>query len=301
MNRVKTRKPQAGMIESTSFGAHVANIILGLIIFLIAFCSVVPMWHVVMSSISGGKALFAHEGLVLMPIGEVNWGGYALVLQDTSIIRSYAVTVFYVVATVGCGLVLNVLGGYVMCRPSKLRGPFMAILMFSIMFNGGLIPSYIVNQHLGLVGNPLAVILPGCTNAMYIVMMMNAFLQIPKETIEAAEMDGAGHISLMFRVMLPQAKGMALVTSVNTAIAAWNDWFGASIYLPRQKKWWPLQLIIKDLVARNQDFLNFANPDYNRYLIQYAVIVIATLPVLLLLPLFIKKLEDNMVIGAVKG
>lgn len=105
----------------------------------------------------------------------------------------------------------------------------------------------------------------------------------------------------MFRVMLPQAKGLVLVTVVNTALGAWNDWFSASIYLPRQRDLWPLQLVIKDLVARNQDFLNYANPDYNRYLIQYVVIVIATLPVLLLLPFFIKKLEDNMVLGAVKG
>ncbi|MGN0998441.1 MAG: carbohydrate ABC transporter permease [Faecousia sp.] len=301
MKKVKMKKAASGMIESTSFGSHLANVILFLIIFLIAFCSVVPMWHVLMSSLSDGRALFGYEGLVLTPVGEINWGGYELVFKDNSIIRSYAVTIFYVVATVGCGLVLNVLGGYVLCRPSKLRGPFLAIMMFSIMFNGGLIPTYIINQHLGLVGNPLAVILPGCTNAMYVVMMMNAFLQIPHETVEAAQIDGAGHISLMFRVMLPQAKGMALVTCVNTAIMAWNDWFSASIYLPRQKDWWPLQLVIKDLVARNQDFLNYANPDYNRYLIQYAVIVIATLPILCLLPFFIKKLEENMVLGAVKG
>lgn len=297
----KTRKPHSGMVESTSFGAHVANIFLGLVIFLVAFCSVVPMWHVLMSSFSDGRSLFASEGLVLWPAGGFSLGGYELMFQDGTILRSYLVTIIYVVATAAVGLVLNVMGGYVLSQPSKMRGLLMGITMFSVMFSGGLIPTYMVNEKLGLVGSPLAVIIPGCTNAMFIIMVMNAYLQVPKETVEAARIDGAGHLSVMFQVMLPQAKGMVLVTVVNTALGAWNDWFSASIYLPRQRDLWPLQLVIKDLVARNQDFLNYANPDYNRYLIQYVVIVIATLPVLLLLPFFIKKLEDNMVLGAVKG
>lgn len=295
------RKPHSGMVEATSPGSHVANVVLGIIIFLVAFCSVVPMWHVLMSSLSDGRSLFASEGLILLPEGGFNLDGYALMLKDSAILRSYVVTILYVAATALVGLVINVLGGYVLSQPSKLRGLFMALMMLSIMFSGGLIPTYMVVEKLGLVGSPLAVILPGCTNAMFVVMLMNAYLQVPKETVEAARIDGAGHLSVMFQVMLPQAKGMALVTMVNTALSAWNDWFSASIYLPRQRELWPLQLVIKDLVARNQDFLNYANPDYNRYLIQYVVIVIATLPILLLLPFFIKKLEDNMVLGAVKG
>lgn len=295
------KKYHTGMVEATSPGAHIANVALGIVIFLVAFCSVVPMWHVLMSSFSDGRSLFANEGLLLLPAGDFNLGGYALMLKDSAILRSYLVTILYVVATALCGLVLNVLGGYVLSQPSKLRGLFMGLMMFSIMFSGGLIPTYMVVEKLGLVGSPLAVILPGCTNAMFVVMLMNAYLQVPKETVEAARIDGAGHLSVMFQIMLPQAKGMALVTMVNTALAAWNDWFSASIYLPRERDLWPLQLVIKDLVARNADFLNYANPDYNRYLIQYVVIVIATLPILILLPFFIKKLEENMVLGAVKG
>jgi len=295
------KKPRSGMVEETTFGDHVGNVILGLIIFLVAFCSVVPMWHVLMSSISNGKALFAHSGLVLTPIGGIDLGGFKLLFKDSTIIRAYGVTIFYVVSISLLGLVMNVLGGYVLSQPSKLRPFLIVIMMFSMMFSGGLIPSYMVNRALGLVGSPLAVILPGCTNAMFIIMMMNSYLQVPQATVEAARIDGAGHLSVMFRVMLPQAKGMALVVLIQTALGAWNDWYGASIYLARAKAWWPLQLVIKDLTERNQDFLQFANPDYNRYLIQYVAIIIATLPIILLLPFFIKKLEENMLAGAVKG
>lgn len=298
MKKIKTR---SGMVEATSFGAHAANLILGLVIAFVAFCSVVPMWHVLMSAFSDGRSLFAHEGLVLLPVGKVTLDGFKLVFSDNSIIRSYGVTILYVAGTAVLGLVMNVMGGYVLSQPSKLRGLLIGIMLFATMFSGGLIPSYMVNMRLGLVGNPLSVIIPGCTNAMFIIMMMNAYLQVPQATVEAARIDGANHMQVMFQVMLPQARGMALVTMVNTAIGAWNDWFTASIYLARQRDLWPLQLVIKDLVARNQDFLNVPNPDYSRYLIQYVAIVVATIPVLVILPAFIKKLEENMVVGAVKG
>lgn len=298
---VKNKKAREGMVESSSLGGHIANIILGVILVAIAFCSVVPMWHVLMASLSDGRALFAKEGLVLFPVGGFNLDGYKMVFQDSGILRSYVVTIFYVAATAGLGLVLNVMGGYVLSQSSRLKPFFIAVLMFAMMFNGGLIPTYMVINGLGMVGTPWAVIIPGCTNAMFIIMAMNAFLQVPQATVEAARIDGAGHFNLMFQVMFPQAKGIILVTVINSALGAWNAWFEASIYLPRQRDWWPLQLVIRDLTAKNQDFLNYANPDYNRYLIQYVVIVIATLPVLITFPFFQKKLEENMVVGAVKG
>lgn len=298
---LKIKKAKEGMVESTSAGGHVANVVLGVILLLVAFSSIVPMWHVLMASLSVGRDMFAHEGLALLPAGGLNLDGYKLVFQDASILRSYAVTIFYVVATAGLGLVMNVMGGYVLSQSSKLKPIFIAILMFAMMFNGGLIPTYMVIRNLGMVGTPLAVIIPGCTNAMFIIMSMNAFMQVPQATVEAARIDGAGHFDLMFNVMLPQAKGLIMVTVINSALGAWNAWFEASIYLPRQEKWWPLQLMIRKLTSQNQDFLNYANPDYNRYLIQYVVIVIATLPVLITFPFFQKKLEENMVVGAVKG
>lgn len=298
---MKKLKRKEGMVENTSIGSHVVNVILGLVLAAVAFCCVVPMWHVLMSSLSDGKALFAHSGLVLWPVGGFNLEAYKIVLKDNSVLRSYIVTIFYVVASSLAGLVLNVLAGYVLSRQSKLKGALMMLVLVSIMFNGGLIPTYMVVRGLGLTGTPLAIILPGCTNAMFMVTVMNGFLQVPVETVEAAQIDGAGHFQMMFRVMMPQARGLVLVTMINTALMAWNAWFEASIYVPRTKEWWPLQLVIRDFISRNQDFLNYANPDYNRYLVQYAVIVLATIPILLLMPFFIKKLEENMVIGAVKG
>ena len=301
VKRLRKPKSDTGMVENTGFGAHIINAILGLLLLAVAFACLVPMWHVLMSSFSNGQALLAHSGVVLFPVGKATVGGYSLLFKDATVLRSYLVTILYVVGTASVGLVLNVLAGFVLSRPSKLKGVMTMLVLISTMFNGGLIPTYMVVRYLGLTGTPLAIILPSATNAIFMIMVMNSFLSVPQATVEAATMDGAGHLTLMFRVMLPQARGLVLVTVIQTALATWNSWFEASIYLPNTKNWWPLQLVIKDFVSRNQDFLNYANPDYNRYLVQYAVIIIATVPVLLILPFIIRKLEENMVMGAVKG
>lgn len=144
-------------------------------------------------------------------------------------------------------------------------------------------------------------IIPGATNAMFMLLVMNSFANVDKSYVEAAQIDGAGHFATMFQVILPQAKGMVMVTAINSAIMKWNSWFEASIYVPNNREYWPLQLWVKELTGQSQNFLQAANPDYNRYLIQYVAIVIATVPILVCFPFFIKRLEKGMVIGGVKG
>ena len=143
--------------------------------------------------------------------------------------------------------------------------------------------------------------LPHCTNAAFMVMASKGFASVPEETVEAARADGAGELRIVFQIMLPQCFSFLLISMVNSAIIAYNAWFAASIYVPTDKTRWPLQLWIRELIALNADFMNYSNPDYNRYLVQYAVIILATLPLILCFPFFIRKLEKGMAQGAVKG
>ncbi len=301
IRRIRSKKPRSGMIESKSFGSYLADGILIVILSIVAFCCVVPLWHCLMASISDGETLFRTEGLVALPVGGATLDGYRKTLRDSSVIRAYMNTLIYVAGNVGFGFILNMLGGYVLSRKTKIKSQMMLFVLLTMLFSGGTIPLYMVVRSLGMVGTRWALILPHCTNGAFLVMMVKAFDSVPEETVEAAKMDGAGHFTIMFRVMMPQCFGFALVTMVNSAIIAWNAWFSASIYVPTDKTRWPLQLWIRDLVASNQDFLNWTNPDYSRYLISYCVIIIATLPILLMFPLFIKRLEKGMAQGAVKG
>jgi putative aldouronate transport system permease protein len=295
------RKNHSGMVEEISPLSIMVDILFIIILLLVAFASVIPLWHVLMASLSDGQLLFAHSGLVTLPIGKLNLAGFKLVLQNNSILLGYINSIIYVVGNVAFGFVLNVIGGYVLSRKTKLRSALRLFVVFTILFSGGVVPLYMVVRSLGMVGTRWSLIIPHCTNAAFMVMMIKAFENVPEETLEAARMDGAGDLRIMFQIALPQCFNFALVTMVNTGIIAWNAWFSASIYVPTNKDRWPVQLWIRDLVAVNQDFLNWTNPDYSRYLVQYSVVVLATFPLLMMFPLFIRRLEKGMALGAVKG
>lgn len=301
MKSKSTVVTRSGMIEAHSPFEKVIDVILIVIMSIVAFVCVVPLWHVLVSSISDGKSLMQHEGLVVLPVGGVSFKGFALTLRDSSIMMGYLNTILYVVGNVAFGTVVNVLGGYVLSRKTKLKSPLTALVVFTMIFSGGTVPLYMVCKQLGMVGTRWALILPHCTNASFIIMSVKAFESVPSSTVEAARIDGAGHLRVIFQIMLPQCFSYILVCIVNTAIIAWNAWLSAAIYIPSDKTKWPLQLWIRELVANNAEFMNWSNPDYSRYLVQYCVIAIATIPLIMCFPLFIKRLEKGMAQGAEKG
>jgi len=295
MSKLKT-----GAAIDKGLANNLANVIIGILLLGVAFVSVIPMWHVLMASLSDGKRLLAHEGLLWLPEGEANLGGYKIMFADLSILKGYLNTIIYVVGVTGFAVFFNTLGGYVLSRETRMKGILTIFVTFTMLFSGGLIPSYMVIRSLGWVGTRWALLIPGCTNAFFLVMLMNAFRNVPASTVESARIDGAGHIRVMFQIILPQAKSMLTVVIIQTVVMQWNSWFPASIYIPNKRDLWPLQLWIKQLVADNANILQAANPDYNRWLIQYVVIVAATLPILVAFPFFQKRLEAGMLIGGVK-
>lgn len=293
-------KMRDGMVDKPSALGVAADVLILLFTLACMFACVIPVWHTLMCSFSDGMALMSAEGVRWKWIGDFNLGGYRYMFADASIVRGYLNTLLYVLGNVGLGLVVNVLGGYALSQPSRLQKPLTLFLLMTMMFSGGIVPTYMVVRTLGMTNTIWSLIVPCCTNAMFVVLMTNAFRMVPESTVEAARIDGAGHLTLMFRVMLPQAMGLGMVCVINTAILSWNAWFEASIYVTGSPELWPLQLWVKQLVANNQEFLNFTNPDYDRYLIQYAVIIGATMPILLAMPFFQKRLQKGTLMGAVK-
>ena len=289
------------MVETPTAGDHVVDVIVVLLCGLVAFCSVIPMWHVLMSSISDGKALLAHNGLVVLPIGEINFDGYAHIFKNAGIVSGYMNAIIYTVSATALGFFMAVITGYALSRQTKMKPYITAMIMFTMLFGGGMVPTYMVIKALGWVGTRWALIIPGCTNAMFMVMMMNAFNSVPREMYEAARIDGAGHFRTMTQIMLPQAMNLGSVIILNSVVGQWNSWLQASIYVPNKKNLWPLQLWVKQITADNDSFLNTSNPDYSRYLIRFAVVIAASLPIIILFPFFQDKLEKGVIAGGVKG
>ncbi len=301
LKKKKRRFGDGSMVETPTAGDRVVDVIVYTVCALVALASVVPMWHVFMSSLSDGKTLLAHEGLVLLPVGKFNLDGYKLIFENNGIMQGFFNSIIYTVGTTVCGFLLATVTGYALSRRTKMKPIVTAIIMFTMLFGGGMVPTYMVIRALGWVGTRWALIIPGCTNAMYMIMMMNAFNSVPREMYEAATIDGAGHIRTLFNVALPQAMNLGYVIILNTVVGAWNSWLPASIYVSNKKSLWPLQLWIQQITADNQNFLNTSNPDYSRYLIQFCVIVVATLPIVVAFPFFQDKLEKGVLAGGIKG
>jgi putative aldouronate transport system permease protein len=254
-----------------------------------------------MSSFSDGKTLLAHKGLVFWPVGQANAEGYRLIFRNNSILQGYFNTIVYTISFTFFGFMLSAVTGYALSRDTKLKKPMTMALMLTMLFSGGMVPGYMVLRSLGMVGTIWALVLPGCTNSMFCIMMMNAFNAIPKEMYEASHIDGAGHLTTLFEITLPQAMNMGSVIILNLVISQWNSWMQASIYVPNKKALWPLQLVIRQLTSENANFLNSSNPDYSRYLIQFAVIIAAIAPIIIMFPFFQDKMEKGMIQGGVKG
>ena len=174
-------------------------------------------------------------------------------------------------------------------------------LFVTMLFSGGIVPTYMVMNTLGLTGSRLSIILLEATQTFYLIFAAKAFAAVLLSTVEAARIDGAGHLRVMFQIMLPQAKGMFFITLLNTFVGAWNSWYNASIYVPSDKTKWPIQLFINEMTSANVNFLETATPNYSRYLIQFAVIVVATLPIMVAMPFFQDKIEAGQLQGGVKG
>lgn len=298
--KIKTKYRNGGMVEKNSVGGIIADIIIWAVLLFVAFICLIPLWYSLVASVSDGLTLYRTDGMIWWPVGEWNLDGYKHIFANSNILIGYRNTIFYMVSATLVGFVLNVIGGYIMSRKTRYRAVMILFVMFTMMFNGGLIPTYIVMGKYGLINNPLAIILPTSTNSFFMIMMMNGFGSVPESTVEAAELDGAGHLRIMFQVSLPQCMSIATVILLYSVVAQWNSWFQAYVYLSSATEWWPLQLFVNRMIGENTNFMLGGSIDYSRYLIQYGLAVIATVPILIVFPFFQKYIEKGAVLGGVK-
>lgn len=277
-------------------------------IFLIGLCIIfiLPVWHVAMGSISDPLKIASTSGLLLKPAGQATLGGYKLVFANNAIIKAYGNTLIYVVAATSIGLCLNILAAYVMSRKNLMFGKqFALFIVFTMIFNGGLIPTFIVVNKLGLYDTRWAVILPGCLSAYNIIIMRTSFAEIPSEMIEAARIDGADDFKILTQIILPVSKAIIAVIVLFYGIQHWNSWFNASIYL-RNRDLYPLQLTLREIVLKSTDNAIIADTDGSdvniyRPLIKYATIMVSVIPMMIVYPFVQKYFVSGVMIGSVKG
>lgn len=154
----KKKRIREGMVEHLTIGNHIANCIIHFCLIMVAVISLLPMWHVLMSSVSDGFSLLSYKGVAVVPVGKPTLEGYRLIFRDASVWIGYKNTIIYVAGTVGLGFLLNVLGGYALSQPTKGKGIMYAFLFVTMLFSGGIVPTYMVMNTLGLTGSRLSII-----------------------------------------------------------------------------------------------------------------------------------------------
>lgn len=285
-----------------SVGENIFDIINSIFMLLMIFVTIYPFVYVIFASFSDASRLAAHEGAIWWPIG-FDTKGYKLVLHNPLIYTGYANTIFYVVVGTALNLVMTSLAAFALSRKRfLLKKVIMKIIIFTMFFGGGLIPSFLLVKGLGLYNSRLALIIPGAMSTWNMIVMRTSFMSIPDSLEEAAKIDGANDFTILFRIVLPLSKAVLAVMTLFYAVGHWNQWFNALIYLQDTSKH-PLQLVLRSILISNSDDAMSGGASFGTSMdivIKYACIIVSTVPILCIYPFLQKYFTKGVMIGAIK-
>lgn len=278
-----------------------------LLLLLLTVVTFYPLFYVVLASISVPSQFVRHSGLLFLPKG-LSWISYEVVLKNPNIRVGYINTLIVVLAGTSSSVLLTSFGAYFLSRKDiMLKKGITLFILFTMFFNGGIIPFYLTVTGMYLDRSLLALILPVLVNTFNLIIMRTAFSSLPPSMEESAKIDGAGHFTILFRIVLPLSMSTVAVIILFYAVQNWNAWFNASIFL-RDRKLFPLQLVLREILVQNDTNSMTAMVSGNDQgdtrmvseTIKYSVIVVATAPILVLYPFLQKYFVKGVMVGAVK-
>lgn len=287
-----------------TLGETVFDLFNYLFMILAAVIAVYPFLYIVLASFSDPIMLIKHKGILWRPAG-FTVEGYKMVLRNYEIYIGYANTAFYVVV----GTVLSVIVTAMLSYPLALtrfryRKVFLKLIVFTLFFSAGMIPTYMIVKMLGLLDTRWSVIVPNIIITYNVMIMRTAYLAVPQSLEESARLDGANDLQTFFRIMLPSVKGTLAVLVLYQAVANWNSWFSALLYIQDRTKY-PLQLFLREILiqASSQEMSNYsvnASSAFMDEIVKHATTVVATVPMLVIYPFAQKYFIKGAMVGAVK-
>lgn len=278
----------------------VFNIIFMLLLVVI---TVYPLYYVLVSSFSESSMLMGERGVILWPKG-FNLDGYLAVFSNPNILTGYRTTLIVVVAGTALNIIMTSIGAFLLTRKKfaikKILG---YMIIFTMYFSGGMIPTYLVVYKWLHLGNTLwALLLPGLISTYNLIIMRSNFASIPDSLEESAKIDGANDIVVLCRIIMPLSMPIIAVMVMYYGVGHWNSWFGAMLYI-RQRNMYPLQLILREILLSSSASAMAGDGDAHllSLSIKYATIMVATVPILCVYPFVQKYFVQGIMVGAVKG
>ena len=283
------------------------GIIYGIVILLGLIC-LLPMLNILAISFSSSDAAAANI-VGFVPV-KFTTAAYNKIMEDRQFWRSFGISVFRVASGLVVNLVLIVLMAYPLSKTKREfrgRNIYMNLLIFAMLFSGGMIPTYLVVKKLHLLNTVWALVLPGAVPIFSVIMVMNFFMGVPKSLEEAAVIDGATPLQVLTKVYIPCSKPVIATIALFSIVGNWNDFFGGLIYMTKVRNY-PLQTCIQTLSVKLEDMLNSGGSlsslinamEVSSQNLNAAKIVVSVVPLLLIYPLLQRYLITGIVMGSVK-
>lgn len=288
-------------------GAKIRTIIIYAIVIFLGLICLLPLINIVAISLSGSAAVAANR-VGLLPV-DFTTSAYTRIIEDSQFWRSFGISVVRVFLTLALNLGLTIPMAYVMTKSTRefrFRNIYMNLLIFAMLFNGGMIPTYIVIRNLHMLDTIWALVLPGAVPIFSVILMMNFFRSLPRALEEAAVIDGATPIQVLLRVLVPCAKPSIATVALFSIVGSWNDFFSGLIYMQKVENY-PIMTYIQSLSIDLQELVESASSSTLQNLAELsnrnlnaAKIVVAVIPLLIIYPFLQKYLISGMTVGSVK-
>lgn len=295
------------MVGSKSLKNRIIDAILAVVLSVLAIVMLYPMLYEVFVSFSEAGELVKARGILLHPLG-FTFEAYKIVFGIKNIMVGYGNTLFVMIVGLAINLTMTSLGAYFISRKSsqvKLLKPIMVLILFTMYFSGGLVPTWLTVKNLGLYNTRWALVIPNAISTYNMILLCSYFKSIPDSLEESVRIDGGGHFTILFKIVLPLSKPAMAVMFLYYGVSHWNSWFNAMIYL-RNEALYPLQLILRNILVEgsalntNSSSVSAMNYEEMEKSVKAAMVVVSTVPFLLIYPFLQKYFQGGLMVGSLK-
>jgi putative aldouronate transport system permease protein len=284
------------------------QLINAILLLLLTITTIYPFVNLLAVSLTDAKEIAYMTGLDIIP-KKLSFDVYKALFTSPQVYKAFFSSIYITGMGTVLNMVLTIITAYALSRKNFYgKKLYMIFLIIPMLFDGGLIPNYMLIKNLGLIDSYWSVILPGTINVYYLMLLKNVFQSVPQSIYEAAEIDGAGHFTMIWKIAVPLAKPGIITIGLFYAILRWNEYFKPLIYINNPDKW-PLQVLLRQFIVDSDKGALFGTQTLLNYSsgataipfrsLQAGIIIITVIPILLLYPLLLKYF-NNVTVGAVK-
>ena len=302
--KIKTPAEMHGTAIKTSTGSKIFDVCNTIFLLALRFVTLYPMWYVICASFTNNVYLVSHPGAVWWPVGFTT-GSYKMAFQHPLILSGYKNILLILGISLPINIIMTLFCGYFLASKGMMfKGPIQFLIMFTMFFGGGMIPTYLNIRDLGLYNSLWALILPGMISVYNSIICRTAIEGVPESLKESAYIDGANDLVIFFHVMLPLQSALLATFTLFTAVGYWNEWFWSSLVLI-DRNLWPMQLELRQIMWSSSAMAAEVPAELGRKTyaegMKAAAVIVTMLPIMCIYPFLQKYFAKGVMIGAIKS